>query len=412
MFHKTLVVDNDLRFADSLKKAMGAVTEGDIDIYNFKSDSLDDIYEYDLYIIRFDELTYELIRTLSKKNKFIIITTNFDTQEIRESILSFHVSDYVITNSHASIGFVCKLARRLECNSNKNILLVDDSKLILTQISMLLDSQNINHIQCHNGAEAWEYLQDPTSKKIDLVVSDYEMPQMNGYDFVKKIRSKFTFDELPVLILSGTGNTYMISRFLKAGANDYIPKPFINEEFIGRISNALTVVDMFNEIKNMAMTDQLTGLHNRMYFYDAGVKIYEGAKRAKNPISVAMIDIDNFKSINDTYGHEVGDQALKHVSKTIKKSLRRSDVFVRFGGEEFVILLPNTPHDQAMKVTKKVCSLVEKAHLTLDDGTTVVITISIGVTSEVVDIDKMLEKADRYMYTAKQNGKNQVYSEE
>jgi len=277
---------------------------------------------------------------------------------------------------------------------------------------MLLDSQNINHIQCHDGAEAWKYLQDPTSKKIDLVVSDYEMPQMNGYDLVKKIRSKYSFDELPVLILSGTENTYMICRFLKAGANDYIPKPFINEEFIGRVSNALTVVDMFNEIKNMAMTDQLTGLHNRMYFYDAGVKIYEGAKRANNPIAIAMIDIDNFKSINDTYGHEVGDQALKHVSKTIKKSLRRSDVFVRFGGEEFVILLPNTPHDQAMKVTKKVCSLVEKEHLTLDDGTTLTITISIGVTSEVVDIDKMLEKADHYMYTAKQNGKNRVYSEE
>lgn len=289
---------------------------------------------------------------------------------------------------------------------------MDDSKLVLTQISILLDTQNIHYIQCSNGEEAWQHLQNPHSKPVDLVVTDYEMPIMNGYDLVKNIRTKYSFEELPVLVLSGTEDTYIISRFLKVGANDYITKPFINEEFLGRITNALLVVEMFTKIKSMAMTDHLTGLHNRVYFYAKGVKILENANRATQPSSIAMIDIDNFKSVNDTYGHEVGDQALIHVANTMNKALRRSDVLVRFGGEEFVILLPNCPHAQAMKVMQKLCDFVAKTPLDITTDTKLTITISIGLTSQIKNVDQMLETADKYMYTAKQNGKNRVHTEE
>ncbi|MDF1879638.1 diguanylate cyclase, partial [Sulfurimonas sp. SAG-AH-194-C20] len=382
----------------------------DISAVTDLSKKIEDLLDYGLYIIRLDDKTVDIIKLLTDADKFVILITRHDNKEIREQILSYHVSDYVVTNSNASVDFVCKTIKRFISNVKKTILIVDDSKLVLTQMSLLLSSQNIKFIQCSDGEEAWQHLQNASSKKIDLVITDYEMPKMNGYELVKNIRTKYSFEELPVLVVSGSENTYMISRFLKVGANDYITKPFINEEFMGRINNSLLIVDMFNKIKSMAMTDQLTGMHNRLYFYEAGVKILDNASRAGQKSAIAMIDIDNFKSVNDTYGHEVGDRALIHVANTMKKALRRSDVLVRFGGEEFVILLPNCPHDQAVKVMQKVCQSVAKSPITIDKDKDLTITISIGLTSILTDVDVMLETADKYMYEAKQSGKNRVFT--
>jgi diguanylate cyclase (GGDEF)-like protein len=288
---------------------------------------------------------------------------------------------------------------------------VDDSKVVLAQMSILLESQNLNYIQFSDAREALEYLDNPKSKKINLVITDYEMPLMNGYEFVKKIREKHSFEELPLLVVSGSEDTYMISRFLKIGANDYITKPFIKEEFLGRIKNALSLGGMFEKIKNMAMSDHLTGLHNRVYFYDTGTKVFDMTKRASNPVAISMIDIDNFKIINDTYGHEIGDRALIHVAKTIKSSLRNSDILVRFGGEEFVVLLPNCEHEQAVKVMEKVCANVANTSLKIEDDRELHITVSIGVSPMKESIDSMVEEADKFMYIAKKSGKNRVYTD-
>ncbi|MDF1883534.1 diguanylate cyclase [Sulfurimonas sp. SAG-AH-194-C21] len=412
MFKKILIIDNDVLFNRKIQEKLQNSLHFSVTAIEDLDTNIEALFDYELYIIRLDDKTDDIIKELTDKDKFVILITQHDNKDIREKILSYHVSDYVVTNSSASVGFVYKIVQRLESNTRKTILTVDDSKLVLTQMAILLSSQNIHYVQCSDGAEAWEYLQNTNSKKIDLVITDYEMPNMNGYELVKNIRTTFSFEELPVLVVSGSEDTYMISRFLKVGANDYITKPFINEEFMGRITNALLIVEMFDKIKSMAMTDHLTGIHNRVYFYEAGIKILENANRAKQESAIAMIDIDNFKSVNDTYGHEAGDRALIHVANTIKKALRRSDVLVRFGGEEFVILLPNCPHKQAMKVMQKVCDYVAKSPCNIGDNTEITVTISIGVTSKIVAVDQMLETADKYMYEAKQSGKNRVVSQD
>jgi len=411
MFQKTLVIDNDTRFSHGLGMCMESAINTQTTIVNDLAYQVDDSSTYDLYIIRLDDRTHETIMRLSNDDKFIILMTNHDTEKTREKILSYSITDYVITNSMMSKRYICEISQRLKSNSKKTVLCVDDSKLVLSQISMLLETQNLNYIQFNDAREALKYLDDPKSKKIDLVVTDYEMPHMNGYELVKKIRDKHSLEELPLLVLSGSEDTYMISRFLKVGANDYITKPFIKEEFLGRVKNALSLGEMFEKIKNMAMTDHLTGLHNRVYFYDAGTKVFDMTKRASNPVSIAMIDIDNFKIINDTYGHEIGDQALIHVSQTIKESLRTSDILVRFGGEEFVILLPNCNHEQAVNVMEKVCSNVANSSLIIEDERELNITISIGVSPMKDSIDDMVDQADKFMYVAKKSGKNRVYTD-
>jgi len=412
MFKNILIVNNDTRFNTNLKKRINSSLHSKVSIIKYLDQPIENLLNYDFCIIRLDHKTDGIIQELTDNDKFVILITDHDNQDIREKILSYMVSDYVITNSEAAVDFVCKIVKRLLSNAEKTILIVDDSKLVLTQISILLSSQNLNCIQCLDGDEAWKYLNNTNAKKIDLVITDYEMPNMNGYELVKNIRTKYSFEELPVLIVSGSKNTYMISRFLKVGANDYITKPSINEEFIGRINNSLLIATMFTKIKNMAMTDQLTGLHNRLYFYEAGVTILNNSNRAGQNSSIAMIDIDDFKSVNDTYGHEAGDKALIHVANTMKKALRRSDVLVRFGGEEFVILLPNCSHSQAIKVMQIICKLVAISPCHIENDINLKITISIGVTSRLRDVDEMLETADQYMYEAKRSGKNRVFSQD
>jgi len=409
MNNTTLIIDNNIDFSQKLKSKLQTELTSEVDVINeYRELTPDESSKYHLYIIRFNPQTEQLIKALSFEDKTVLLTVDKDTKESRDKILSYVIADYIVTDSPQSPKLISSVANRLSRNRKVNVLVVDDSKLILTHISMLLESQNLNFILVGDGQEAWEYINDPKSTKIDLIITDYEMPKMNGYELIKHIREKYSIEELPILVLSGTEDTYMITRFLKAGANDYIPKPFINEEFIGRINNTLSLLDMFNKIKNMAMTDYLTGIHNRVYFFEVGAKIFDVSQRLGHPLAIAMIDIDNFKSVNDTYGHEVGDRALIHVANTITKSLRRSDILVRFGGEEFVIMLPNCKEEMTEKIMNNICKRVAQASLSIGNNKNINLTVSIGVTSNITSLDEMIEKADSSMYIAKKSGKNRV----
>ena len=169
MFYKTLIIDNNVDFSQLVRKNIETSLNTKIELVHDLEASIEDLYLFNLYIIRLDEKTEDILKKLSDEDKFIIIITDFDNEAVREKILSFHVADYVITNSNNSAAFISKVALRLESNAKKTILTVDDSRLILTQISMLLDTQNIHYIQCRDGEEAWEYLNNTNSKKITNV---------------------------------------------------------------------------------------------------------------------------------------------------------------------------------------------------------------------------------------------------
>ncbi len=414
MINNALIIDNDIRLASRIQNNLESNLDFNCKIIN-DPDSIkdyDDLDKYNVYIIRHNSKNSELINKLTDDEKIVIVLTSKDDDKTREEILKYSATDYILINSNSKGNVVLNTLQRVIENKNFNIMLVDDSKIIIHTLSILLDAQNLNYITFTDGEKAWSYLEDTKSKKVDLIISDYEMPNMNGYELLKRVRAKFQMEDLPMLILSGTENTNMIAKFLKAGANDYIPKPFFNEEFIARVSNTLKTLTMFRKIKNMATTDFLTGLHNRSYFYEAGTTILKLSRRNKQGMSITMIDIDNFKKFNDTYGHEVGDRALKHVANILNESIRESDICVRFGGEEFVILLTNCTHEKAMEVMHSICKKVAETELIIDIKLKLTVTISAGVTSKIDELDNMLKTADDYMYKAKQNGKNQAYSEE
>lgn len=161
-------------------------------------------------------------------------------------------------------------------------------------------------------------------------------------------------------------------------------------------------------IEEMANRDYLTQLHNRRYFFDVAEKIFENALRDHMTLAVVMMDIDHFKSINDRYGHDVGDRVLQHVSQILAENTRKSDVLARFGGEEFCLLLTQVNPETALSVTEKLRSLVAESVLEVG-GEEVDVTISCGVSSSMEDaLDKMIHRADAMLYRSKQNGRNRT----
>ncbi len=168
------------------------------------------------------------------------------------------------------------------------------------------------------------------------------------------------------------------------------------------------LVVLNKKLEEFAHKDSLTGLDNRRHLYQVSDAIIALAKREKSAISIAMLDIDNFKQINDTYGHDVGDEVLINLSSLIKKNVRDSDVFVRYGGEEFILLLPNTPLNQALISLEKIRGLIAKSRLIKD----VPVTVSVGVAEFKEDIDESIKRADKAMYRSKTTGKNRVSVDE
>ena len=187
--------------------------------------------------------------------------------------------------------------------------------------------------------------------------------------------------------------------------------------YINKTNNLLTIktVELENMRKQLtieATTDVLSGLYNRRYFYDISKKYYNTAKRYNQNLSILMIDIDKFKDINDTYGHDVGDNFIEASGQILTKISRSSDVVARYGGEEFIVLLAETGVDKAVELAERIRVDIEHNNITLDSGEVVHITVSIGVTElnnlNDKDIEETIKRCDQALYEAKNNGRNMV----
>jgi diguanylate cyclase (GGDEF)-like protein len=237
------------------------------------------------------------------------------------------------------------------------------------------------------------------------------MPKMDGITLTKKIRSKYSFDEKIIIAISGNIERNTSSRFLKSGANDFLNKPFNQEELKCRIDNNIRIVMLLDEIKNMAYRDALTKLYNRRYFYEIATKTFASRKRKHFDVSIIMLDIDHFKRLNDTYGHQTGDLALQKFAAVLKKNLRESDILARYGGEEFIVLTIGCDEKKAFLVAdNKIRQEIEKLSFIDSNGKEIHFTVSAGVSSKGETLDEMIKNADKMLYKAKES-RNKVEAE-
>jgi len=298
-----------------------------------------------------------------------------------------------------------------------HVLLVEDSRTSMAVLSKNL-SANYALVDARDGEEAWGILQsDP---RIELVITDINMPRMSGQQLLVKIRTATDprIATLPVIVMTTTdGNADKHLAFLN-GANDFLGKPIDGTELRARVNVHHTLSRTIRELEasrrtlaEQASTDALTGLRNRRSFYEHAAHCIARAQQYRYDVSVLLLDIDHFKKVNDSYGHHTGDVVLMQVADTLKRLVRLEDTAGRLGGEEFVVLLPETNRLGAAVLAERIRAAIEAMQVEVA-GQTVPVTTSIGVATQnaenLMTIDQLLTTADRRLYLAKNGGRNRI----
>ncbi len=333
----------------------------------------------------------------------IVLTANYD-EATRERMLDKEVVDYLLKNSLHEIDQVAMLVRRINRNRQVRVLVVDDSRTFRAYLVKLLALHRFQVIEAADGRAALEIVK--ANPGIELVITDYHMPEMNGLTLVSALRQLYPRSELAIIGLSERGSAALSARLLKNGANDFIHKPFLPEEFYCRVIQNIEQIELIRTIRDVSVRDYLTGLYNRRYLFETGEVLYASAKRRKLNLAAVILDIDHFKRINDTYGHLAGDRVIREIARVLSCGVRQSDLLGRYGGEEFCILLTGLEVDDLKIVLERLRSTVEATRI-VHEGNEISATISLGATLDLADsLQAMIERADACLYQAKQGGRN------
>ena len=348
-----------------------------------------------------------LVEFAMKKGIPTIVLTGTMDENLKQTLLDNDILDYIIKGGKRGINHAVNSVDRVLKNYDTNILVVDDSSVQLSIAVTILEKMKFNVTTAMNGLEAYGTLQN-SGIKFSLVLTDFNMPKMDGMDLTLKIREEYDKDELGVIVLSANETPEISSQFISIGANDFINKPYSEIEVITRINSNLELLELFEKTRDMANKDFMTGAYNRRFFFDSGQAIYGKAKREKKDICVAMFDIDKFKNINDTYGHDVGDVAICEVANILNENLRDSDLMARFGGEEFCVLLENISLEEVERLFEKIRAVFENNIIKIN-GLEIKFTTSIGICYGIEDdLEAMIKKSDDGLYYCKNNGRNQI----
>lgn len=294
------------------------------------------------------------------------------------------------------------------------ILVVDDEENNVDLLQKRLKAFGFQTISALEGKEA---LLLARCEHPDLILLDIMMPEMSGYEVLIELKKSENTREIPVILLSARVEVEDKVKGLSLGAVDYITKPFHPEELLARVNNALQqkakvqkLKDEAEQLRNFSMIDELTGLFNRRYLKERFQEEMKQAQRHNYPLACLMIDIDYFKEINDTFGHLLGDKILAGIARLIRSSLRASDVVGRYGGEEFIVLLPQTDKPGALSAAEKLRKNLEQ-HVFRHEGHGISVTASIGIAvyhGQDWSLEDLIDLADFALYQAKKGGRNRV----
>ncbi|MCL2637684.1 MAG: diguanylate cyclase [Oscillospiraceae bacterium] len=292
---------------------------------------------------------------------------------------------------------------------NKNsVLIVDDQETSITALANIL-SRDYKIYSADNGQQALELAEELSP---DIILLDILMPDMSGFDVIEKLKASALTKNIPVIFITGLTSDDDEETGLRLGAVDYITKPFKEAIVKARVNTHLKIAEQMRTIERIGLTDPLTQISNRRGFNELFDTEWRKAIKKRYEISFLMIDADNFKDYNDIYGHQQGDVLLKAIADVFKESAENPDCAARWGGEEFVMLLPGTGSEEAAEIAENIRKKVEALVIPAENGRPTKITISIGVNTIIPDdetqIADFVNKADQALYKAKETGRNKV----
>jgi two-component system cell cycle response regulator len=312
-----------------------------------------------------------------------------------------------------------RAAQSGEMSTPFRIVLIDDDPAIVRLLKKVLGTKDTTVIPCLTGAEGLAVLD---REEWELCLLDRGLPDLDGIEICRHIKANARFDARQVIMLSAYSSLDARVEALNLGADDYIIKPFHPTELLARVNASRRVVqmqqqlvDMARQLEELSARDGLTGIFNRRHFGETLDRAFDHSSRYHRPLSVAIIDVDRFKDINDSFGHPAGDTVLAEVAKRFSRSVRSSDYLARYGGEEFIVLLPETQLADALTFSEKLRASVACAPVPIADGVELPVTVSVGAASsahtEFNSPSEMIAAADQALYRAKRNGRNRVEAE-
>jgi two-component system, cell cycle response regulator len=297
------------------------------------------------------------------------------------------------------------------------ILIIDDSKVLRRQVLDILEKQALftTYLDAGSAVEGFKLV---LNQPVDVILCDLEMPGMDGLKFIGMLKTREDLCDIPIILLTGHDNLEAKISALEQGASDYVTKPFQSGELLARVKVQLKVKILQDKLKQsnlllqkLAVTDPLTGLHNRRFLMEALDRELRRSLRSNVPLSLIMADIDHFKKINDTYGHQAGDAVLMTIAAGLSQQLRPYDLVARFGGEEFALVLPETSSELALQIGERLRLGIHEERFA-EIGEAVRVSISMGVTTFAGDrgktVDELIREADQALYRAKRGGRNRV----
>ncbi|MDX1442216.1 MAG: diguanylate cyclase [Gammaproteobacteria bacterium] len=354
----------------------------------------------------------ELRAQKQHRNIPVILLTSTDDKAVRErafkaGITEIHSKSDVDALLQRVKIFVNEMGRHI----SGRVLYIEDSSVVAHVMIGILDEMELEVDHFTSADEAFENFQ---SVNYDLIISDIMVEgQMSGVGLVTKIRSMDgEKSRVPILAVSGLDDSVRRAELFRLGINDFISKPPVKQEVIARVTNLITNKQLFDQVKmqqqhlyELAMRDHLTGLYNRNSLKEFANKYFSEAARHEYPLSLVLIDLDHFKSINDNHGHLAGDSVLEQVGEMLRNNCREGDFAARFGGEEFLLILPHCDLSSARTKAELIRKEIEQLE---PEG--IAITASLGITARprgtAADLETLFKVADAAVYEAKHRGRN------
>ncbi len=301
------------------------------------------------------------------------------------------------------------------------VLIVDDSEFNVK----VLKEQLHSHYDVMSATKPMEAMWLAFERSPDIILLDVMMPKMSGYELCRVLKDSKKTSNIPIIFLTSKGDVEDKVMGLKSGGDDYITKPYEINELLARINVHIRLKEtqdqlkqllveknqLIEQLENLSLHDGLTGIYNRRYLEEYLEKSVEECKRYKLALSVVMMDIDHFKRVNDTYGHQIGDRVLQKFAKRIEKNIRKADVLARYGGEEFTVVSKNTEIEGAVTIADKLRAAIQEKPFKIGRHN-INLTASLGVAAigvgAYMDAAQLLRNADIMLYKAKAAGRNRV----
>ena len=340
-----------------------------------------------------------------------IVFSGFISEGRRAEILAKDVADIVYKNSPSSLENLATAVERVLSADRPQLLLVDPDAERGSEMMKAVSQGNFTVSHCASAKQALSMLD--SSRNTELVLVRADLAARDEYQFLDLLKSRFGEDAVRVIGFSQIQGKDDVACFLKAGGDDFVHLPVSAADIESRLMHTLTIHKQIQSLQRMASRDYLTDMLNRRYFFDRGPKLVDKCLRQSAPVCAALLDIDHFKRLNDTHGHEIGDLVLKAVSRKILQLVgEKQHLPARIGGEEFAILFTNLDIEEAYEFCERIRIEISRIKVVVDDED-ISVTISMGLASisDAETFDNYLNAADQYLYLAKHSGRNRVFSD-